>query len=339
MTIHPPAASTAQETRMARPKWMRKAVAAGREFHVLHQDRQAHNARNLASTAGVLLGIVAVVLSASFVPATPYLLVAPWLLGMLYFSIFILVIHECSHDMFFYPADRTATRPWNRRFGQIFSAPFFTDYVQHWEKGHLEHHLRPCEPDDPQDRDPITGWPLAARLALLMGMPGSVLVFNPSNQYGFSWKRFGFGFLGLVVPALLSSWLIAWHAGVAILLGMHTLQILNLLKKAQEHGGGLAQAPDPLLRSRTYFYPLQRLTSPFNIHYHFEHHANFRVPWYNLPAYHAKLRTVVPLELQDDFFHHRYLAQAAGRFPPLDPSHIYNTSPLPRPPASAPAAR
>ena len=186
---------------MARTAWMRDTVAAGREFHVMRQDRRVHNTRNFVCTTGVLLGILAIVLSAAVVPTLAYLLVAPWLLGSLYFSLFILVIHECSHDMFVLTAEKKDLRRWNRRFGQLFSAPFFTDYIQHWEKGHVEHHLRPCEENDPQDRFPITGWPLAARLAVLLLVPGSVLAFNPSNQYGFSAKRIGLGIVGLVVPA------------------------------------------------------------------------------------------------------------------------------------------
>ena len=326
---------------MKRTPWMREAVSAGKEFSVNNQDRRAHNGRNILCTIAVLTGITAVVASASVVPTVAYLLVAPWLLGSLYFSIFILVIHECSHDMFFITENRARIRVWNRRIGQVFSAPFFTDYIQHWEEGHLEHHLRPCEEHDPQDRHPITGWPLMARLAALLFVPGSVLLFNPSNQYGFSVKRIGLGILGLVVPAVLSGLLIAWPAGVVVLLGMHTLQIFNMLKKAQEHGGGLAQASDPLLRSRTYFYPLQRFASPFNIHYHFEHHANLRVPWYNLPAYHARMRTIVPEALQSSFFHHRYIDQAAGRFPPVDERRVFGEAAQTSPSAGVdiPAAR
>ncbi len=312
---------------MKRTAWMREAIAAGKDFHVMRQDRRAHNTRNLLSTALVLAGIAVIVASAAVVPVGPYLVVAPWLLGSLYFSLFILVIHECSHDMFFLPEDKKNVRVWNRRIGQAFSAPFFTDYIKHWEEGHLVHHLRPCEDDDPQDRHPVTGWPLAARLAVLALVPGSVLVFNPSNQYGFNPKRVLLGVLGLVVPAVLVSMLIAWPAGVAVVLGMHALQVFNLLKKAQEHGGGLQNASDPLLRSRTYFYGLQKFASPFNIHYHFEHHANFRVPWYALPAYHQRLKSIVPTDLQPHFFHHRYIDQAAGRFPPVDEALVYGDEP------------
>jgi fatty acid desaturase len=87
----------------------------------------------------------------------------------------------------------------------------------------------------------------------------------------------------------------------------------NSLKKTQEHSNGLNTEPDPLLRSRTYFYPLSPLLSPFNINYHFEHHANFNVPWYLLPAYNKALLSVVPADLQPYYFHHEYLDQMAGR--------------------------
>ena len=67
-------------------------------------------------------------------------------------------------------------------------------------------------------------------------------------------------------------------------IGYATLATLNLCKIAQEHGAGLAHEPFPILRSRTYFYPLQWLFSPFNIHYHYEHHANFNVPGIYCPV-------------------------------------------------------
>jgi fatty acid desaturase len=322
---------------MKRTAWMRAAIAAGREFHVMPDDRRAHNRRNILWTSAVLVGIASVLAASAVIPTIPYLVLAPWLLGSLYFSLFILVIHECSHDMYFLPADRSQTRIWNRRIGQVFSAPFFTNYRKHWEEGHLTHHQRPCEEADPQDKNPITGWPLAARLAVLVFIPGSVFMFNPSNQYGFDLKRLGLGVLGLVVPAVLLGTVYTWTAGVAVLLGMHTLQFFALLKKAQEHGCGLEHATDPLLRSRTYFYRLQRFASPFHINYHFEHHANFRVPWYKLPAYHKRLRAIVPEDLQPWFFHHRYMDQAAGRFAPIDEQHVYN--PAPARGEVAPAAR
>ncbi|MBK7760179.1 MAG: fatty acid desaturase, partial [Deltaproteobacteria bacterium] len=82
-----------------------------------------------------------------------------------------------------------------------------------------------------------------------------------------------------------------------------------------------ANEPDRLLRSRTYFYPVAVIFSPFNINYHFEHHANFSVPWYSLPAYHKKAREIVPEALRPYYFHNQYLMQLAGQkpLPPANP--------------------
>ena len=320
---------------MKRQPWMREAIAAGRAFHVARQDPREHNRRNIGWTAAVLLGICLVVSAGALVPTLPYLLVAPWLLGSLYFSLFILVIHECSHNMYLLLKDRSAQQRWNRHVGMAFSAPFFTDYVKHWEEGHTVHHVRPCEDDDPQDRFPLTGRPLYLRLAIVVLIPGSVLAFNPSNQYGFNPRRIGLGLLLFVLPAVVLSGLIGWHVGAAILLGMHVLQCLNFLKKAQEHGNGLKDASDPLLRSRTYLYPLSRFASPFNINYHFEHHANYRVPWYALPDYHARLRQIVPPHLQPWFFHQRYLEQMRGVFPAVPEELVYGAPARPDQPPDA----
>jgi fatty acid desaturase len=306
---------------------MRQAIAAGKAFHVARQDPRLHNTRNVGWTAAVVGGIGLVVGAGAVVPALPYLVVAPWLFGCLYFSLFILVIHECSHNMYLLLQDRSAQKLWNRRVGMAFSAPFFTDYLKHWEEGHTVHHVRPCEEDDPQDRFPLTGRALYLRLAVVLLIPGSVLAFNPSNQYGLDLRRIGLGMLLLVLPAVLLGVLLGWHVGVGMLLGMNVLQCLNFLKKAQEHGNGLKDASDPLLRSRTYFYPLARFASPFHINYHFEHHANYRVPWYALPAYHARLREIVPEHLQPWFFHHRYLEQVGGGFHAVPEELVYGSIP------------
>lgn len=312
---------------MTREPWMREAISAGREFHAMRQKPAEHNRLNLLWTTCVLMGIVGIIVAGAYLPTAAYLLLTPWLLGSLFFSLFILVIHECSHNMFVLSSDREQQKRWNRRIGMAFCAPFFTDYLKHWEEGHTIHHLRPCEPDDPQDREPITGSRLYQRIALILLVPGAVMAFNPSNQYGFSAKRFGLGVLTFVLPMVLIGMYWSAYSSLAILFGLQVLGVFNLLKKAQEHGGGLQHVADPLLRSRTYFYPFQRLSSPFNINYHFEHHANFSVPWYLLPAYHAKLRNIMPADLQPYFFHHRYIDQASGQFAPVADGMVYATPP------------
>ena len=293
------------------PDWLRQSPAAGRNYHAMKQAPGKHNALNITAAVALWGAVVLLLLAGAVVPWPVYIPVAGILLGSLYFGHFILIIHECSHDMFLLSQDRKRQKQLNRAIGMVAGAMFFTDYLQHWEKGHRIHHLRPCEPDDPQDREPKTGAELYPKLALLL-IPGVFVATNPSNQYGFSLKRVLAG-LAFTVPVVALTWLtIGWQVPAAMLVGMHWVSVLNLLKKAQEHGCGLADEPMPILRSRTYFYPLQRLMSPFNINYHFEHHANFSVPWYLLPRYHKDLLAIVPEDLQPYYFHRDYVKQLQG---------------------------
>lgn len=300
---------------MERATWMRDAVQAGGELHAMKASPVRHNLINLAATLGWIglgLGLASL---GRLLPWWIYLPIAAVGFGSLFFGTFILIVHECSHNMYVLTRDRALQRKLNHWIGRVAAAPFATDYVRHWEKGHTTHHLRPCEPDDPQDRDPITGPTLYKMLAKVLFVPGFYATINPSNQYGFNPRRLLFGVIGLGLMVGTGYLLGGWPAAVGMLLGTQVLMALNLCKKAQEHGSGLRDEPDVLMRSRTYLYALSPLFSPFFINYHWEHHANFNVPWYLLPAYHRKLRAIVPDALQPYMFHARYLEQMAGRFP------------------------
>jgi len=291
-------------------------MAAGGEFHAMKQDPRRHNAINAAATLGVIGAFVGTVLLGTVLPVIVYIPLAIVLFGCIHFSMNILFIHECSHNMFVLTKDRARQKRLNRLIGQMASLPFFTDYLRHWEEGHTTHHLRPCEPDDPQDNDPLTGARLWRRYLVLAAVPLSFMSYNPSRQYPGHAKRAAMGLFLYWIPVVtVTTQLVGWQVPVALLLSLHVTLLLNWTKKAQEHGAGLANEPDYTLRSRTYFYPLAPLTSPFNINYHFEHHANFNVPWYALPAYHQKLRTIVPAELQPYYFHSDFFAQLAGTKP------------------------
>ena len=299
---------------MARPDWLKQVVGAGREFHALKQDPVRHNARNLA-TMGLLVCLVGgLVFLAPTVPWPVVLFAGSFLFGILYFALFILVVPQpattCSS---FILTGRSRAR-WNRFFGRLFAAPFFTNYDQHWEVGHTTHHVKPCTEEDPQEDDPETGRALLRTVLILVSVPGAVLFMNPSNQYGPNPWLMVRGVLTLVLGSVLVSVFWSVPAGFALFGGLQGLLLLTRLKRTQEHGAGLAHEPDFVMRSRTYLYTLAPLTSPLNINYHFEHHANFNVPWYLLPAYHQRLLEIVPKPLQAYIFPDRYLDQAAGRF-------------------------
>lgn len=302
-------------TRFEKAPWMKAVVKAGVDFHVRHSTPWQHNLLNVGSALALLGAFFALVFWGAVAPTWLYLPAAALLFGVIFFAVNILVVHEASHDMFFYVKDKAQNRSLNRLAGHLGAWPFFTDYIRHWEEGHVEHHLRPCEPNDPQDSDPLDGqrlWTMYAKIAFI---PLVFVALNPSRRYPGAAKRALLGSL-LWVPLMgLSAVYLSWQVPVALVLGLHVVTALNWTKKAQEHGAGLAFEPDPLLRSRTYFYPLDFLLSPFFIHYHFEHHANFNVPWYRLPAYHRAVLEIVPKELHPYYFHRDFFAQLSGTKP------------------------
>lgn len=309
---------------MKKAAWLRKVAAVGGEFHSVKQDPWKHNALNVTAAVALWSSVAGLLVWGIWAPPALYIPVAAVLMACLFFGHYILVIHECSHNMFLVSKNRKLQKKLNRVVGLVAAHIFFTDYVRHWEVGHTTHHLRPCEEDDPQDREPLDGVALLKRYGILM-IPGSTFFLNPCAQYGFSFTRLLFGFMFWGPVFVGSFFMMGWHGPVTLLAAMHVLMMLNLTKKAQEHACGLKDEPMPIQRSRTYKYPLAFLFSPFNINYHFEHHANFNVPWYLLPKYHQRVIALVPEPLRPYYFHREIFKQLAGKkeLPPQELRHLF----------------
>ena len=82
------------------------------------------------------------------------LVISPLLFGLLFFSFFILVVHEGSHLMFVVTKNIKLKRLLNRIFSYPIAALSFQEYLEDWEKGHIEHHRNPVfggERPDPQN--------------------------------------------------------------------------------------------------------------------------------------------------------------------------------------------
>jgi len=285
---------------MVRPTWLKQAIAAGNEFHFVKQTPWRHNLLNCFSLLGVGAAFAGVMFLGKMMPWWAYIPTATVLMGCLIFSLFVLVIHECSHCMFLLKKDREASKRLNHRIGSIFGDLLFTNYMEHWAREHTVHHLRPMEEVDRQDRLRFSDrtW---VRMVAMMLIPGASLAVNPSRQYGFSVRRFAIGMSFFGGLAAIGGYFIAWPVAVSILWSFNVTAVCNMHKIAQEHGSNLIRIADPYLRSRTYFYPFRHIASPFSINYHFEHHANFNVPWYRLRAYHQRVMEIMPDELKPYF--------------------------------------
>lgn len=281
---------------MARPDWLKQVLSAGNEFHYVKQTPWRHNLLNLSCLLGILGAIAAVMALGHVLNPAAYIPLASVLLGCLFFSVFVLVIHECSHCMFVLKRNREASKRLNHRIGTVAGNLLFTDYMAHWAREHTVHHLQPMDDVDRQDSLRFSGGTLVGKLVMLL-IPGAALFFNPSKQYGFQPLRFLTSLMFFGSLAAAGAYWVHWQVAVAIVMSFNVTAMCTIHKIAHEHGSELIQVEDPYLRSRSYFYPLRWVFSPFRINYHFEHHANFNVPWYRLKAYHQRVKELVPEDL------------------------------------------
>lgn len=327
----------------SRAPWVRQAILAGHRYHVRHRSRVWHNAINLGALFGILCVIGATLWAGTAIAPLLYVPLAATLLGLCYFSLFVLVVHEASHQMFLVHRSRVVRRRLNRIAGWAVSLLFATHYVKHWEEGHIEHHMRPLEPNDPQQHNILTGKALLVRLLANLFVPGFLFlertVFRTKRAGGKSTSSARVIAIFIAIWAVVlgvSGAFIGPPCAIALFLGVHVLSALNQIKGALEHGGAIGREADPYLRSRSTFFLLRRLIMPFNITLHFEHHLNYAVPWYDLLRYHRDLLEIVPEEILASVINRRPLAQLTGELggvgqsmiQPAQPSAVTVTSPM-----------
>lgn len=303
----------------SRAPWIREAILVGQRYHVREQSAFAHNAKNLAAFALLVAALVLTAELGTILPPALYVPLAALAFGLVYFGLFVLVVHEASHDMFLVAKDPALRKALNRAFGWCVAIVFATHYVKHWEEGHHEHHVRPLETRDPQKANTLVGWPLARRVLGCILVPGFFLLDRTilrKRTEGEMRSKSGAVIVFFVVFWIAALTLLSRTLGapvaLAAYLGIQVLAGWNHLKGAFEHGGDLRDEPEPFLRSRSTFFPGRRLLMPFHITLHFEHHLNYRVPWYALPAYHRALRDLVPAELHAHVWNHAPLSQLKG---------------------------
>ena len=301
-----------------RAAWIAEAIRAGQAWHFRKKVRWVHNLINLTAFAMVMTIATLGVLASNWVSPWLYVPIAGCVFGLVYFSMFILVVHEASHGMFLVLDDRRWHLRLNRAFGWCCSIPFAVHYIKHWEEGHLEHHVRPLEPADPQQSNTLVGRELWKTVLMNAFIPCYLFLERTvlrKRKFGKSTSSKGvivvfIIFWAIVLPLI--GWLVNPWASVALFWGLHTLSAWNHIKGSLEHGGAIGKEANPFLRSRTTFFPGRRLLMPWNITLHFEHHLNFCVPWYDMLRYHRVLRDIVPDAIWDEVINHHPFAQLSG---------------------------
>jgi len=301
-------------------QWVYDAIQAGSQYHFKTKTPWVHNAINVGAYAGLLAGIVGTVIAGQHLHWGVYLPVAAIVFGLLYFGLFILVVHEASHNMFVISRDKARARWWNRAFGWSVSVLFGVHYDTHWAVGHLEHHVRPLEESDPQRFSLPVGDEFKSSALKYLLIPGFLFYDRTVGR-----KRKKGGKAGSTKSAIiafvviwatllpLTGILLGWPIPVAMFWGVHVVAAWNLAKGGMEHGGAIGQEPDPMFRSRTTLFPGRPVLMPFNITLHFEHHLNFTVPWYDLVRYHRDLEQIVPEEVWRHIVNRRPFEQLMGR--------------------------
>lgn len=298
---------------MHQAKWIDRGIRLGNQFHYRKKDPWRHNALNITLFSGLLGAIVGIGALGKYASTWLYIPIASLLLGILFFALIILVVHEASHGMFVIAKNRERARRWNRIFGWMVSIPFGINYLRHWEEGHHTHHIHPVEEGDPQTANLWTGKRFLREFVLMLVVPGYVFLWNPSRKYD-SQRWVGPVNLAFWLGVFGGLWVMgAWMSLVAIVFAFGVLGALNQAKGSLEHGGHIALEKNRNLRSRTTLFPLRHLFMPLNISLHFEHHLNYCVPWYDLGKYHRALKAQTPEALQPYLFNTQVGNQLMGR--------------------------
>lgn len=298
---------------MRQPEWLKAGIALGNQFHYKRVNPLVHNFMNLGLLALMLSACLGLVSLSLVLPVWAYIPLAGFGLGVLFFSLVILVIHEASHGMFLVMKDRQKSLFWNRLFGWTISVPFAINYHKHWEEGHQRHHLHPVEPGDPQSANLFTGKAFIREVLLMLLVPGYVFIWNPNRKYKTHRWLPAANLLFWVITIWATVSVFPWWAALGYLGGFQVVGALNQLKGSLEHGGEIATEENRNLRSRTSLFLLRPLIMPLNISIHFEHHLNYCVPWYKLMDYHRVLRPLVPEVAQPLIFNTQIWDQVMGR--------------------------
>ena len=282
-------------------------VNRGTAFLLKKSEWGNHNLINSIALLAVFVGLVGIGWLIEQLHWVPAILLGIPLFGILFFTLYILVVHEASHRMLFLVKGERARRWINRLVAYPICALGFQDFYLSWEKGHHEHHRAPVEDDDPQNCPHFCHygkdlWAECLKTLFLVGY-----AFQKQSSCITHDKRAirrglvqGIRFWGTILLALYT--LGYYKTGVAMLASSNVVMVLNLIKVSMEHGGHTGRRDQMIYRSKSSLFPLRSILMPLNISLHFEHHLNPRIPWYRLPRYHRMLRQELASDIQEQVY-------------------------------------
>ena len=251
---------------MEKTEWMKQVVRAGRDFHVRQEDPLKHNILNLFS-ALLLWGLCA----GCFWSAPIFLSHGNrgWsVCRNPFFGHFILVIHECSHNMFLKGLNPKQTKkksidllvsqlPHLSLLNMFYTGKRVTSHTTFNPAKRQTHKTQILFMENVS----ISNCFDCGLFPFILSTP------IPLKKYPKTARRFFWGLLFwsvVLFPVFSLKTLVMW------VLAWNVVNTLNLLKIAQEHGGELANEPLPIMRSRTYFF-----LSPSNALLSFLHQLSF----------------------------------------------------------------
>ncbi len=255
---------------------------------------------------GLDWALIAVCFASVIVLPNPLVFIVAFvLIGRTQLALAVLM-HESAHRVLL------PGRTWNDWVGQWLTAGPLLLSMFSYRRGHLQHHVAPMVAGDPVVRVfgigdyPKSRSALASRLLRdLLGVGyletlWGLLHARPDPQAARPPRRRAqlVGVLASVVvsqavlaSALASMGRVDLYLTLWLLPALTVLQLFARIRAITEHAGHGPNA-DQRLNARTVVKPSWQtfFVGPHNIHFHIEHHAHVRVPFYRLPDIHRAMR-------------------------------------------------
>lgn len=229
------------------------------------------------------------------------------------------LMHDSAHGTLLRP------RRFNDLVGQLFTAAPLMLSLYAYRHGHLEHHRAPMAPDDPVATIfgiadyPVSRTTLAWRL--LRDVTGLAYFLSLRDFARGRFRHLSKAVHGRAATAWVLCSILMVHGALVSLLwladrpelylllwtlpSLTLLQLFARMRALTEHAG-FPFAHDQTRNARSIVAPSWQtfFCGPHAIHYHIEHHAHVRVPFYHLQTLHHLMRSCGALH--DANLHHGY---------------------------------